>query len=376
MKLIIRDKDIITGSNDLEELHSIKTYPIYMGCVNQNFGSDIRVEQTWQISRESGIIQLKKLVPLEILYANHHNSGAVGKTWIDHHQKFAEFVLKNDPKNVLEIGGAHGILAKKCLSKINIPWTILEPNPNPVKDCKANFIKGFFDKEFVIDSSVDTIIHSHLLEHLYDPLEFFKDLSKTKLSTKLIFSIPNLNEMLKRKYTNCLNFEHTIFITEPLIEFLLSSHGFEFIEKKYFKEDHSIFYNCIKTDKSKTISLPKNYYQINKSIFNEYINYHENLINNLNSEIKKNKSKIFLFGAHIFSQYLLEFGLDFSNIECILDNDKEKQGKRLYGSNLFVKPPAILRDIKKPLIILKAGTYNNEIKKDIIENINPEAIFI
>ena len=59
----------------------------------------------------------------------------------------------------------------------------------------------------------------------------------------------------------------------------------------------------------------------------------------------------------------------------LLDNDKEKQGKRLYGSNLFVKPPAILRDIKKPLIILKAGTYNNEIK-DIIENINPEATFI
>ena len=70
--------------------------------------------------------------------------------------------------------------------------------------------------------------------------------------------------MLVRKYTNCLNFEHTIFITEPLIEFLLSLSGFEIVDKKFYKQDHSIFFNCIKTNKSKTIRLAKNYYEINK----------------------------------------------------------------------------------------------------------------
>ena len=246
MKLIIRNKDIITGSCDMEELHSLDNYPIFMGCVDSKFESDIRVEQTWQISKESGIIQLNKLVPLEILYSKHHNSGAVGSTWMDHHQKFSEYILESNPKNVLEIGGAHGILAKKCLSKTKIPWTILEPNPHPVEGCEAIFIEGFFDNKFKIDNEVDTIVHSHLLEHLYDPLQFFKDLSKTKLSTNLIFSLPNLHEMLIRKYTNCLNFEHTIFITEPLIDFLLSSYGFEIKDKTYYKEDHSIFYKCVK----------------------------------------------------------------------------------------------------------------------------------
>ena len=70
-----------------------------MGCVNQDKECDLRCEQTWEISRESGIIQLKKLVPLEILYSNHHNSGVVGSTWMDHHQKFSEYVLKNKPNN-------------------------------------------------------------------------------------------------------------------------------------------------------------------------------------------------------------------------------------------------------------------------------------
>ena len=376
MEPIVRDKDIITGNYELEDLHTLKKYPIFMGCVNSNFESDIRVDQTWQISKVTGIIQLRKLVPLEILYGQSHNSGSIGSIWMDHHKKFSEYILENNPKNVLEIGGAHGILAKNCLSQAKIPWTIIEPNPNPVFGCEAKFIKGFFDNKFKIDDEVDTIIHSHLLEHLYDPLQFFKDLSKTKLSTYLLFSIPNLHEMLLRKYTNCLNFEHTIFITEPLIDFLLSSYGFEIIDKKYFKEDHSILYKCIRKEKLKIINLPEDYYQTNKSIFMSYIKYHEELIKKLNHDINVNHYKVFLFGAHIFSQYLIEFGLNMNKIECILDNDTEKQGKRLYGSKLFVKSPKILKDIDNPLIILKAGSYNNEIKEDILKNINPNAKFI
>ena len=58
----------------------------------------------------------------------------------------------------------------------------------------------------------------------------------------MIFSIPNMNEMLKRKYTNCINFEHTFFITEELINWQWIFHR----GKKYFKDDHSIFYSCIK----------------------------------------------------------------------------------------------------------------------------------
>ena len=107
-----------------------------------------------------------------------------------------------------------------------------------------------------------------------------------------------------------------------------------------------------------------------------YIKYHERLIKKLNLIITRNTSKVFLFGAHIFSQYLIEFGLNVNKIECILDNDAEKQGKRLYGSKLLVKAPKILKDVDKPLIILKAGTYNNEIKNDILKNINPNAKFI
>jgi len=59
----------------------------------------------------------------------------------------------------------------------------------------------------------------------------------------------------------------------------------------------------------------------------------------------------------------------------LLDNDPNKQGKRLYGTNLQVASPKILADVENPVIILKAGVYNDEIKKDIVENINKKTLF-
>ena len=61
--------------------------------------------------------------------------------------------------------------------------------------------------------------------------------------------MPNLNEMLQRKYTNCLNFEHTIFLNEEYLEFILNKYNFEIVKKQKFKDDHSIFYSCIKKNK-------------------------------------------------------------------------------------------------------------------------------
>ena len=50
--------------------------------------------------------------------------------------------------------------------------------------------------------------------------------------------------------------------------------------------------------------------------------------------------------------------------------------KRLYGTTLEVNSPKILKNNKNPTVILRAGVYNEEIKKDIISNINSDTVFI
>ena len=111
-------------------------------------------------------------------------------------------------------------------------------------------------------------------------------------------------------------------------------------------------------------------------MFEDYINFHEELVLELNSKIENMESPIFIFGAHIFSQYLFAFGLKTNKIICILDNSPLKQEKRLYGTQLIVKTPYILADYKNPTVILKAGLYNKEIMDDILNNINSTTVFI
>ena len=378
MKKIQRNRDVINECEDLEHLYTFNNFPVFMGCMDQPSEKDILVDMQWEISKSSGIIQLNPLLPLDILYPESHGSGNVGSMWTEHHQIFANFIQSQAPKSVLEIGGAHGILSReyKKLNKIN--WTILEPNPSPAEGVSAEFIEGFFDDNFTFDGEFDTIIHSHVFEHVYYPDEFIKHISGyLENGQNLIFSLPNMEQMLKRKYTNCINFEHTVFITEPYVEHLLSKHGFRQISKEYFKEDHSIFYAYVKDSSTPLIELPKGLYEHNKILYLDYVDYHNKLISDLNVKINKtsNDRPIYLFGAHVFAQYLIEFGLNIDRIVCLLDNDIKKQGKRLYGTSMIVESPNMLAGIDSPIVILKAGVYNKEVSDDILDNINSGTIF-
>lgn len=378
MNKIIRNNDVVLGNDDLEDLHIFKNFPVFMGCTSQDSSKDILSDMNWKISKESGMIQLNPLLPLDIIYNSEHGSGTTGKAWDEHHEAFAQFVNKYNVKNVLEIGGLHGILAQKYFNlEGKAKWTIIEPNPIIPESIPVKVITGFFDNNFTSDEKFDAIVHSHLLEHVYYPDEFMSHQSSfMENDDLLLFTLPNMQVMLENNYTNCINFEHTMYITEPYIEYFLGKYGFELIEKQYFRKDHSIFYCARKTSNNISIKLPNNLYKLNKDTFQKYIDYHTNDINKINEIINKSGIPVYLFGAHIFSQCLISFGLDTSNIICLLDNDARKENKRLYGTSLISKSPKILKDIPHALVILRAGTYNEEIKNDILTNINPNIKFI
>ncbi len=376
MKLIERTNSVIDEASSLETLHTLKDFPVFMGCTDRPAHEDLVADQTWDVCRNTGFLQLKHLIPLDVLYQAQH-AGAVGQIWMTHHQAFAEFLFRFKPKSVLELGGAHGILSTKYTALELIPWTILEPNPAPIEGCTARFIKGFFDDQFSSNENFQTVAHSHVFEHIYEPDKFMQHLAEfISEGNNLIFSLPNIQVMLERKYTNGLNFEHTVFLTEPYIEYLLAKHGFRLLEKKFFMDDHSIFYATVRDASVEPVELPPGLYERNKQLYLDYVQYHEKLIVELNAVISNTQRPVYLFGAHVFSQYLIEFGLVTSKIVCLLDNDPGKHGKRLYGTNLVVQSPKILKDIDQPIVILKAGVYNTEIKEAILNDINDNVTFV
>jgi len=373
---IDRNCDILSGYEDLETVFTLPNFPSFMGCVSNPSEQDILADMTFCISKSSGMIQLNPVLPLQVVYQKEHDSGTTGPAWLAHHQELADFIHRHSPNSIFEIGGSHGILnAEYCKKHGEVEWTILDSNPIPVSDCRATFVKGFYNSSTEIHHNVDMLVHSHCLEHFYYPREFFENTRSLVNGTKMCFSVPNLQAHFEKKFTNVMNFEHTYFCTESVIEHWLQSYNFQLLEKYYYKDDHSIFYAAEKVEHINGREFV-NEYDYNQKLLSEWVTYHKNLVSEINEKISKTDQPVFLFGGHVFSQFLLAFGVDTSRIECILDNNVNKQDKRLYGTELVVKSPRVLQQYHRPLIILRSGVFNEEIKKDIHSNINADAEFL
>ncbi len=370
---LLREKSCLTNNKVTKSLIKVEDFPVFFGCVTSSKIDDLKTDLEFFIEESTGLIQLNKLIPLEILYQSQHAFG-IGKIWDKHYEAFAEFLYNIRPESIIEIGGATEKLANKYLTLQKADWTVIEPNPTKFENKDIKVINGFFEDTKVKVNSNDTIVFSHVLEHAYNPTSFLKKIfEKINEGQSLIFSYPRLEIWLDKKYTNALNFEHNLFLTEAHLDVLLQNTGFKIIEKQYF-EDHSIFYSLKKSNPTKVVY--PNLFKRNKTLLDNFFRHHYNDVEKLNKLMSESESEFYLFGAHIFSQFLIVLGLSTNKIKFILDNSIPKQNKRLYGTDLIVKSPKILEKEKAPTVILRAANYSAEIKKDIIENINKKALFI
>jgi len=362
-----RDKSVLTNG-EIEELSSIEKFPVFIGDTPDDKSTDIFTDLTFDICKDTGIIQLRNLVDPNLIYAKYH-SEAIGKLWDTHHNMLAQLISKYvDNKNILEIGGSNSQLAliTFSLNKNIKNWTIIDPVlKSKIIHEKLSYIEGFFDEKTYNDNKYDTIIHSHVLEHMIDPVVFLSLISNfIDYSQYHIFSVPNMYAWLKNKSVNTITFEHTLLLTEEIIDYLLSQYNFV-IEEKIYCAEHSIFY-VTKKQKTNPLELPNKYDEY-KQMYLTCINHYKQYIDELNEKLEKTTKDVYLFGAAFVSQYLIALGLNISKIKFILDNSKLKNGNRLYGSNLIIKSPYDIKLNSNSLVILKCEQYKEEIKKQLLD---------
>lgn len=366
-----RENSVLTGENNLESIFTLKDFPVSMSCVTKeyNHSNDKYLDMEYQICKDTGIIQLKKYPLFSDMYIIAHNS-SFGNVWNvlfdTMAKKILEITSKINNSKIVEIGGGALLLASKILEDNSIKsYDVYEKNYSNkyTNDRRLKLIDNYFSEKTMLNYVPDIIIHSHVLEHVWHPVDFINAIKNCKCKYQC-FIVPNLQVTFEKKYANSLNFEHNFLIAEPYIDVILHNNNFEIIEKEYYL-DHSIIY--ITKYIEKTI-IPKsfpNLYNKHKQLVIDFKNYHETFINDFNNKVDNFDGKVYLFGGHIFSQFLIKFGLKTDKIKCILDNSKEKNKCRLYGTILTIEYPEIIKDTEKCAVILKAATYQDEIKKQL-----------
>jgi 2-polyprenyl-3-methyl-5-hydroxy-6-metoxy-1,4-benzoquinol methylase len=333
--------------------------------VPQDFSLDIFADQVWGECCSCGLVQLMKLVPLNVLYSLNHNAEVVGETWKEHHLKFADFINYYEPKDIIEVGASHGHLANLLTSSnSNVNYTMIDPNLGGVSLEGVKRISGFIENHIDLIKG-SNVVMSHVFEHLYSPGDFLKVLSANMRSgDKLFLSTPQILEWLKIGSPNALNFEHTYFLSMDQVEKMLSESGFTLIQQVNFKT-HSFFSVFEKLD---TLSPDCGVFVNNSKHKKEFLTYIDKEIEFCqfaNDTLLNTNTDAYLYGASLFGQALLSFGLKEKRFKGVLDNSKSKNGERLYGSNLVVMAPEELSSTESVTVVMRMGPYQNEIREQL-----------
>ena len=97
---MIRSKNIFSESDDMEHLYTIKNFPSFIGTSDQEYSKDICSDLIFDISKSSGIVQIRKLLPTDLVYKKFH-SEALGNIWKDPQPEYGAVIQEYDEDDVL-----------------------------------------------------------------------------------------------------------------------------------------------------------------------------------------------------------------------------------------------------------------------------------
>jgi len=374
LQLVERSRCVLTGAHDLEPVTTLARFPVHMGCVDQPRTDDLFADMAWMQSRSSGSLQLNPVVPLEIVYLGAHNA-AIGATWHAHHVAFGDFLEKADATRVLEFGGADGFLATTVTEqRPELQWTIVDPNPTVEPRPGLTIVRGLVEPGFEIPADVDVIVHSHFIEHVYEPRALLESIgASARPGTHMVFSAPSMLDQLRQGYANALNFEHTVFLRHEYLSWLLEATGFDVVRTERFR-DHSIFFDAVLRETPASEPPLPDLAAENRALITGLTGSMAADAAALAARIDAFGGEVYLFGAHVFAQFLLNAGLPEQRLAGVLDNNQAKVGRRLYGTGLQVSAPSVLAGAGRVAVILRAAHYNEEIQRQV-EEINGDVEF-
>jgi SAM-dependent methyltransferase len=370
---------IACGSSSLELVFEVPAFPIFNACTSAPKAQDIQADMIFDICKTCGCVQLRHLAPLSIVYGEAHSDGP-GDLWANHYAQFASFISQRAEGLALEVGGGKGRVAQLCIANGHFDeWLILEPSvqSRTFGDKRIQLAEGWLDENLDLGKKFDLIVFSHSLEHMYNPIEALRAIyANLKHNGKLIVSFPDLKYYIKNGIFTSINFEHTFYADSHFLEYLAFKAGFKLVSSQFYC-DHSIFYHFEPAEDfvDDTVTFPSQYIE-NKSLLEDYGSLIKNDVDSILGKLQYCKGPIYISPANVLSQMLLFNGIDESLLAGVVDNSTKRIGKRLYGTSLMTFHPEILRGQHSPSIIIRAGGYTPEIKKQIVNEINSNASFL
>lgn len=229
----------------------------------------------------------------------------------------------------------------------------------------------------------DVVIARHVLEHAIDTQGFLSSIwNMIKSGGYIVFEVPDCTKQLKHNDYSMPWEEHILYFVP---ETLKSSFGYtqydlvQYLHYPYKTEDAQVAivrkpYSS-QLEENRQTNLTDQFLAAKEYAYS-YEN-HKKIIRSYLNDYVKNAGKIVFYGAGHLSVMLIK-SLNIENfIECIIDDEENKQGLYLPGTSLLIKSSEILNNGFISLCILSLSVeFENKIYSKHQQFINNGGIFL
>uniref|UniRef100_UPI00404890FF class I SAM-dependent methyltransferase n=1 Tax=Flavobacterium sp. TaxID=239 RepID=UPI00404890FF len=279
-------------------------------------------------------------------------AGHFSKRYIEY-QKYSALYLRKlmgfKPDTIVEIGAGAGIFIKEFDAKRKIA---IEPSVEAKQiDNSVEVYNEYYSAE-KFNFPADIVVLRQVLEHVKDPLEFLKNLKNSFNSGEkfcMYIEVPNALFTFRFGRFYDYYYEHCNHFSIKTINFLADKLNMEIIDLSTAM-DGELLSVLLTNEKLNHQSFKGNIDKNRSSIRNE-----------LNNKISEGK-KILAWGASGNGvQILNNLEVNINSIECVIDSDKNKQGKFIPGTLQRIIAPEDAIALKPDVILVLTQFHKAEI---------------
>ena len=383
-------------SNKLKRVISLGYQPLANNLLNKANEKDELYPLEMNYCSQCHNCQLSVVVDPKKMFSNYLYLSSTSKTFRDHFTVAAkkyvkEFKLSPKKSYIIDVGSNDGIALKpfKDLNFKNILG--IEPAKNLAKLANKEKIKtynGFLDQKSLkkIKKNADIVLASNVFAHS-DQLKMMAEcmLKLIKKNGTIIIEVQYLLNTLKDlTFDNIYHEHYNYWSLTSLVTFFkrfeaaiykaekIDTHGGSlriYVKKNLKTEVENNVKSLLKEEEKFGIKNYTTYQSFAKKVYKIRENVRKNIL-----KLKENNTKIIGYGSPAKATTALNFFGISKEIECIVEDNKLKQGKLLPGVKIPIVSKSNIK-IKPDYALVLAWNFINEIKRKN-ENLANEFISI
>lgn len=334
----------------------------------------------FSVSDDGLLIQTRNqatLNALEKVYGLDYNIGyiqegyEIATGYVNDFKEFLERYLDALPRNssLVEIGCGGALLLNEFAGRYNVLG--IDPSPTAIRAGEKygiRIIPEFFSPK-LLDSQVDFIFHSDVLEHAFDPDQFLREQYDALAPGGIVaISIPDATQSIQVGDISLAMHQHLQYYSLDSLRFALERVGFEILTVEQAKYGGSLY---AAGKKSHQIQPSKSYRTEDEPDFEKFRTSLTRFRNQLKTDIASGQTIGFYVPLRTLP-YLSALNIDMGN-ECkfrFFDDTEHWKSKMFDGTDIAIESFQEMLSNPPEVVYIMSLTFGSLIRKKLHSELN------